>query len=170
MLKWSPASDIIALALVMVCSATAQVTARLSGSVIDQTGSAVPVATVDVFLPGGAKPILTSNTTQEGLFAFAGVPAGTYDVVITANGFRKHSERGVVLTAAAETSLPAIKLEVGSVTDVVEVKESTLTVQTTNSEISLNIGRQQIQDLPVLNRSPQGFITTQVGAQMGRGG
>ena len=37
----------------------------------------VPTATVDVLLPGGAKPILTSNTTQEGLFAFAGVPAGT---------------------------------------------------------------------------------------------
>jgi len=134
-----------ALALFLVCSATAQVTARLSGSVVDQTGSAVPIATVDVFLPGGARPILTSNTTQEGLFAFAGVPAGTYDVVITANGFRKHSERGVVLAAATETAIPAIKLEVGSVTDVVEVKESNISVQTTNSEISLSIGRQQIQ-------------------------
>src|SRR3982074_1646769 len=53
--KRSPASGITALALVLVGSAAAQVTARLSGSVIDQTGSAVPVATVDVFLPGGAK-------------------------------------------------------------------------------------------------------------------
>jgi len=96
------AVSVIALTLVLVSSAAAQVTARLSGSVVDQTGSAVPAATVDVFLPGGAKPILTSNTTQDGLFAFAGIPAGTYDVVITANGFRKHSERGVVLSAATE--------------------------------------------------------------------
>src|SRR4030088_714064 len=106
MRKRSVVSGTIVLAFVLLCPVSAQVTARLSGSVIDQSGSAVPIATVDVLLPGGAKPILTSNTTQEGLFAFSGVPAGTYDVVITANGFRKHSERGVVLTAAAETSLP----------------------------------------------------------------
>src|SRR5712671_5764529 len=117
MRKLSLVSGAISLALLLICPAFAQVTARLSGSVVDQTGSAVPVATVDVYLPGGAKPILTMNTTAEGLFNFAGVPAGTYDVVITATGFRKHTERGVVLTAASETGMPAIKLEIGSVTD-----------------------------------------------------
>jgi hypothetical protein len=161
------ASAFVALALGV--PASAQVTARLSGAIIDQTGSAVPSATVDVFLPGGAKPILTTTSTAEGIFAFTGIQAGTYDVVITANGFRKSTQRGVELTPATETAL-SIKLEIGSVTDTVEVKESALTVQTSNSEVALNISRQQIQDLPVLNRSPLAFITTQAGAQLGRGG
>src|SRR5262249_32913101 len=124
---------------------------------------------VDVLLPNGAKPILTTNTTPEGIFAFTGIAAGKYDVAITANGFRKFTQRNVDLTPAAETAVSG-KLEVGSVTESVEVKESTLTVQTTNSEVSLNISRQQIQDLPVLNRSPLGFVTSQAGAQMGRNG
>jgi hypothetical protein len=148
----------------------AQVTARLSGTVVDQTGSAVPAAAVELYLPGGAKPIMTTTTTPEGIFSLTGISAGTYDVTVSAAGFRKSTQRDVILTAATETSLPAIKLEVGSVTDTVEVKENSLIVQTTNAEVSLNVSRQQIQDLPVLNRSPQSFVTTQAGVQMGRNG
>jgi hypothetical protein len=150
--------------------APAQIASRLTGSVQDPSGAAVPAATVDVYLPGGAKPVVSMSTTAEGIFAFVSIPSGTYDVVVTASGFRKHTERGVVLTPATETAIPAIKLEVGSVTDVIEVTGNAVTVQTTNSEISANITRQQIQDLPVLNRSPLGFISTQAGANIGRGG
>jgi hypothetical protein len=160
----------VTLALLWVPVAPAQITSRLNGSVQDPSGAAVPAATVDVYLPGGAKPIASTNTTAEGLFQFVSIPSGTYDVVITAAGFRKHTERGVILTAATETAMAAVKLEVGSVTDVIEVSGTPLTVQTTNSEISATITRTQIRDLPVLNRSPLGFISTQAGANVGRGG
>jgi hypothetical protein len=149
---------------------SAQVTSRLTGSVVDQTGSSVPGATVEVYLPGGAKPLLTMPTTSEGLFAFSGVAAGTYDVVVSASGFRKHTDRGVVLTAGSETAMPAIKLEVGAVTDTVEVSDSATIVQTTNAEVSLNLGRVQIKDLPMLNRSPLGLVTALAGVTNGRSG
>src|SRR5262245_56619436 len=100
-----------------------QATSRLSGSVIDPSGLSVPGASVEIFLPGGSSPLLAANTTGEGLFAFTAVAPGTYAVVVTAKGFRKRTERGVVLHAGAETSLPSLKLEIGSVTDVVEVAE-----------------------------------------------
>ena len=148
----------------------AQVSSRLTGAIHDPSGAAVPGATVEVFLPGGARPIASTQTTTDGLFTFVSIPSGTYDVFVTAAGFRKHTERGVILTPATETAMAAVKLEIGSVTDVVEVTGSALTVQTTNSEISANITRRQIQDLPVLNRSPLGFIATQPGANTSRGG
>jgi hypothetical protein len=148
----------------------AQVASRLSGSVTDPTGATIPAAVVDVYLPGGAKPVLTTVTTAEGLFNFVGVASGTYDVIISAAGFRKHTERGVVLTPATETAMNAIKLEVGSATEVVEVSGSALAVQTTNAEVTATISRQQIRDLPVLNRSPLGFVSTQAGANVSRGG
>jgi hypothetical protein len=162
-------SGLIVLALLST-SLNAQVSSRLSGSILDPTGSAVPGATVDVYLPGGAKPIASTTATGEGLFTFVGIPSGTYDVMVTSAGFRKHTERGVILAPATETAMNAIKLEVGSVAEVVEVTGSSLTVQTTNSEISSTISRQQIRDLPVLNRSPLGFVSTQAGANVSRGG
>ena len=65
-------------------TSSAQVAARLSGSVEDPTGLPVPGATVDVLLPGGAKPILTATTTAEGIFAFIAVPPSTYNLVVSA--------------------------------------------------------------------------------------
>jgi hypothetical protein len=161
---------VITLAFTGYLFAQGSATSRLSGSVVDPSGLAIPTATVDVFMPGGVRPILSSTVTAEGLFAFTSVAAGTYDLTVTASGFRKYNARGVILTAGEETSLPAIKLEVGSTTEVVEVKETALTVQTTNAELSSSVSRAQIKDLPVLNRSPLSFVSTQAGASLGVGG
>src|SRR4051812_31103047 len=120
------ASAVLAFALLATSLTHAQVASRLTGSVQDPSGAAVPAATVDVYLPAGAKPIVTTNTTTEGLFAFVSIPSGTYDVIVTAAGFRKHTERGVILTPATETAMAGIKLEVGSVAEVVEVTSSAL--------------------------------------------
>src|SRR5689334_17884659 len=149
---------------------SAQVTSRLTGSVIDQTGAAVPGATVDVYLPGGAKPIVSMPTTSDGLFSFTSIQPNTYDVIVTAAGFRKHTDRGVVLQAGSETAMPVIKLDVGSVTDTVEVTESATIVQTTNSEVGTTFSRVQIKDLPTLNRSPQSLVTALPGVSNGRAG
>jgi hypothetical protein len=156
-------------ALVFASCLFAQITSRLTGAIVDPTGASVPGAVVEVYLPGGAKPLLTAPATGDGLFAFTGVGAGIYDVVVSAPGFRKHADRGVVLTAGEETPL-AIKLEVGSATDSVEVTESATIVQTTNSEVASNMSRSQIKDLPILNRSPLSLVTALAGVSNGRAG
>jgi hypothetical protein len=148
----------------------AQVTSRLTGSVVDPSGAAVAGAVVDVLQPGGTKPVVSMATTTDGLFAFSSVAPGTYDVIVTAPGFRKHSDRGVLLTAGSETSVPTVKLEVGSVTESVEVTETATIVQTTNSEVGVNFNRVQMKDLPMLNRSPQGLVTALPGVANGRAG
>ena len=160
----------VATFLVFAGLLAAQVTSRLTGSVVDPSGLAVPAAIVELFLPGGAQPILSTVTTADGLFAFTGVASGTYDVVVSFKGFRKFTERGVLLTAGTETSINTVRMEVGSVTDVVEVKETAVTVQTSNAEVSTTITRNQVRDLPILNRSPQGFVSTQAGVNSSRGG
>jgi hypothetical protein len=137
--------------------------------VVDPSGAVVAGATVDVLLQGGTKPLLSMPTTSDGLFVFTGVPAGNYDVVVTAPGFRKHTDRGVVLTAGIPTPL-TVKLEVGAVTDTVEVTDSATVVQTTNAEVALNMSRTQIKDLPLLNRSPLGLVTALAGVSNGRAG
>ncbi|HUI53564.1 MAG TPA: TonB-dependent receptor [Bryobacteraceae bacterium] len=156
--------------LASVVGVQAQVASRLTGSVIDPSNAAVPSATVDLLLPGGQKPILSTVTTTDGLFAFTSVPAGTYDVSVTSKGFRKYTEHSIVLEAGKELSLPAIHVEIGATTEVVEVTETRMEVQTTNAELATNVTRTQVKDLPLVNRSPQSFVTTQPGVTLGRGG
>lgn len=158
--------------LVLLCAAlsNAQIASRISGSVVDPSGAAVPNAAVGLLLPDGARALYTAVTSGEGLFTLVGVPSGTYTVSVTANGFRKYAQRGVELTPGIETSLPAVKLELGSTTEVVEIKGDAVSVQSTNAEISVSLSRNQVADLPSLNRSPQVFITTQAGVSNGRNG
>jgi hypothetical protein len=158
--------------LVLLCAAlsNAQIASRISGQVVDPSGAAVPNADVGLLLPGGARAVYTAVTSSEGLFSLVGVPSGTYTVSVTANGFRKYAQSGVELTPGVETSLPAVKLELGATTEVVEVHGDAVSVQSANAEISVSLSRNQVADLPSLNRSPQGFITTQAGVANGRNG
>jgi Carboxypeptidase regulatory-like domain/TonB dependent receptor-like, beta-barrel len=160
----------IVAALALAGCLFAQVTSRLTGSVTDPSGAVVPGAMVEVYLPGGEKPVVSMPATSDGLFSFTGVAQGTYDVIVSAPGFRKHTDRSVVLTAGQETSIPPIRLEVGNVTETVEVSASATLVQTTNAEVGVNFSRTQIKDLPMLNRSPQSLVTALPGVANGRAG
>lgn len=159
----------VLLVLLAACSLVAQDTGRLSGSVLDPTGSAVPGARVELYLPGGQSPVLSTETTAEGRFSLIGIRPGTYDIVIEAAGFRKQTLRAVDINPGRETSLPAITLEIGSVTEVVEVTAVAPGVQLSNAEISTTVTNEQVRRLPLLNRSPLALIQTQVGVTLGRG-
>ena len=125
---------------------------------------------MDILLPGGAKPILSATTTTEGIFSFIAVPPNTYVLTVTSKGFHRATQEYVVLEAGEEKSLAPIRLELGATTETVEVKGNAETIQTTNAEIATNVSKQQVKDLPILNRSPQGFVDTQAGVNMSRGG
>src|SRR2546428_9965435 len=111
-------------------SISAQVTGRISGSVTDSSGAAVPGATVNLLLPGGSKPVLTTVTTPEGLFSFTNVRPESYDLTVDAKGFLKYTLRAVKVDPARETSLPKLHLDVAAVTQSVDVTADVQTVQT----------------------------------------
>lgn len=141
----------------------AQDTARLTGSVTDQTGSAIPGATVELRLPGGAGLLATTSTTENGLFSFIGLRPVSVDLTVTSTGFQKQTVRDLKLNPGRESSLPPIKLEIGAVTESVEVTSTLQSVQTTNAEVSNTVTTEQIRRLPILNRSALSVITTQAG-------
>src|SRR5690349_4301399 len=110
------------LALVLMAdAASAQVFGRLSGSVVDQSGAAVPGAAVNVYLAGGKEPLLTAKTNEAGLFILIGVRPDTYDIAVESKGFTKVVLRQVKIEPLQETGLGAIKLEVASTAQTVDV-------------------------------------------------
>lgn len=161
-------SSALALSLLASTSAFAQATGSLTGSVVDPTGAPVGNVNVGLFVPGGAQALMSSKTNSSGYFTFQAVRPETYDVQFETPGFAKIVERRVKVDALRETSL-AVKLEVASTQQVIEVLADLQAVQVTNSELSTTITRGQISDLPVLDRQVSNLFTTQAGVSSGRG-
>ena len=153
----------------IVSPLTAQVAGRMSGSVADQTGAAVPEARVSLLLPAGTAPVLVATTTTEGLFNLTGVRPDLYDLLIEASGFQKYTIQGVKVDPARETALPVITLSPETVTIRVQVAASVPRVQTANAEVATTLTNEQVRRLPVLNRQTLSLIKTQAGVSAGLG-
>ena len=155
------------ISMAVVCLFTsagnAQVSGRLSGTVVDQTAAAVPGATVGVFVPGGKDPVLSGVTNEAGNFSFVAVRPDTYDVVIQAQGFARLAVRGVSVSPLQETGMGSIKLEVQSTATTMDVTADVQNVQLSNAEVSTTITATQVQNLPVLGRQVTALIQTQAG-------
>ena len=141
----------------------AQVTGRISGTVVDPSSAVVANANVHLLLPDGKTAVLTTTTTSEGIYSFLGVQPGTYTVSVEAKGFSTSTMAGVIVSPIRETSLAPIKLEIGTVSTTVEVITATQAVQTGNAEVTSTISNAQIDLLPALNRDVLQLITTQAG-------
>lgn len=155
--------------LVYSVCAYAQVTGRLTGSVVDSTGSSVPNAKVSLVLPAGQQAVTTAETSAEGLFAFPSLQPVTYDLTIEAPGFLRYVLRNVKVDSGKETPLPPIRLELSTVSETVEVSANSEVVQTTNAEVASTVTTEQIRRLPLLNRSLTSVLLNAPGVQNSRG-
>ena len=159
----------IALLLFFYSFASAQVTGRLTGSVYDSSGAVIPKATVSLLLHGGKRPLLSTSTSNEGLFVIDQIRPESYDLLIDCAGFRSLKVENLTIEPNRTVDLPQLKLVIAATaTFSVEVTEGSETVQTTSTEISTTITADQIRRLPVGDRNPLGFIATQAGVGSGQ--
>ncbi|MDX2266699.1 MAG: carboxypeptidase regulatory-like domain-containing protein [Bryobacter sp.] len=155
--------QLFACAIALATSLFAQANGRISGSVTDASGAAVPGATVELFLANGQNALSTTSTKEDGGFFFAGIAGGKYDISISSQGFRKEIIRGLDVSSNLELSLKPTKLEISQTSETIEVSAEAATVQTSSTEISSTVTNQQLRSLPSLNRSPVGLLLTQAG-------
>ncbi len=146
--------------LLAVTGADAQVAARVNGTVVDPSGSSVPNAKVGLQLPGQKTELYSTTTTSDGSFSFTSVNPGTYDLSVKATGFSDVSVTGVAVDTGRAVNIATISLKLstaaGQSVDV--VSGSTDTVQVSNAEVTTTLTNEQLQTLPILNRSPLGFL------------
>ena len=133
------------LALAVMCFLTAiygqESTGRILGTVSDETGAVVPDAKVVVTgpnLPQG----LESTSDERGNFTILNVPVGVYTVTVTKTGFSTVKQENVRIVLGAQFNFNP-KLAVGQVTQVVEVADSAVSLDTTSSRTSTNISQAQ---------------------------
>ncbi len=153
-------------ALLALCSAitlSAQDTGELTGTVRDKSGAVVQGA--DVTINGAAGGIeRTTTSNSDGDYTAAGLPGGTYDLTVTAKGFKTFKGQGVILRVAQKARVDAT-LTVGDIaTEVVVQGEDLNQVETQSSELSGTVTGKQISQLQLNGRNYTQLLALTPGA------
>ncbi|HLJ48687.1 MAG TPA: TonB-dependent receptor [Bryobacteraceae bacterium] len=142
--------------------------ARLEGSVQDQTGAVVPGAKIVVMnVKTQIKTEATSNTS--GYFVVNALQPGTYSLTVEATGFRKYALNDISLDVGASIN-EIVKLEVGQTSESISVEANTVAVQTSDSQVSRDVTMKDIDTLPQLARTPIIIAAYQPGVSYGGAG
>ncbi len=159
---------LLALTLAAVAPASAQVLyGSLTGSVQDSGGALVPGATVTVRNTGTAQE-LTAKTNDVGSYTFSNLIAGTYDLTITASGFRPVTKRGLPITVNT-VRREDVALEIGQVTETVMVQAGLVALQTDKTDLHSELSSKELVNLPLPHyRNYQSVINLVPGATPGR--
>lgn len=128
-----------------------EVVAHIRGVVTDPSGAGVPGAEVKA-TNDQTKVSSTVMTQDDGSYEFLSLPPGAYDVTVTKTGFRTSTTRNITLTLNQVYNLP-VSLEVGQVTESVQVEANPVEVETTTTQLGTIIDSKQIVDLPLLGRN-----------------
>ena len=150
-------TSIFTLALLLTClsigpAAFAQsTTADLTGTVTDNTGAAIPNASVTL-TNLGTREVRTAQTTGAGDYTFTLLNPGTYSVKVKEKGFKTFVVPAVSL-AASDRAREDAKLEIGAATQTVEVTGQAPALQTDSSVLTSTVTEQAVQNLPLNGRN-----------------
>jgi Carboxypeptidase regulatory-like domain/TonB-dependent Receptor Plug Domain/TonB dependent receptor len=123
----------------------------ISGSVFDPGGAAVAGATV-VAQNEGTGFRRESAVTSSGEFSLIGLQPGAYTVTVERQGFKKSTTKDLKLQVDQVVRLE-VKLEVGDVSQVVEVTGQAALLNTEQSSTGSVVDRQKIIDFPLNGRN-----------------
>ena len=151
----SPKYQVLALVCLfslMTCTLLAQQSGSINGAITDESGGAIPNA--QVVLTNAAQGTTynaISNSTGE--YGFPALEPGTYNLQVTAPGYKRYEASGIVLRVSRQERVDA-KLSIGAVTTQVQVVGSDLgTVQTESSEVAFTITGKELTQLELNGRN-----------------
>ncbi len=134
-----------------VSAASAQTTAQLTGTVKDDSGAVIPGAAVTIIsVDTGAERAVTTDAT--GAYNVPLLPAGNYRLHVESQGFRTVNRQDIRLEVNQTIRLD-FTLEVGQVTETVEVRGAPPPLESDTSAIGQVIETRAVEDLPLNGRS-----------------
>ncbi len=155
------AMALLTMTLLIGGRAFAGVTASISGTVKDATGAAVVGAKVTA--TNTETSIASSQPTNgQGYYSFQSLPLGHYDIEVQQTGFKLYRQTGLVLDVNAALVVD-ITLQVGQVSEKVEVSGSALRVETANTQMGEVIEGQRMTAVPLVTRSYTDLLALQPG-------
>src|SRR5258708_6217956 len=140
--------------LLLLCSINffgqATASSGLQGTIIDKSQAAVAGANITIINKATGET-RTVKADAQGEYRFALLPAGTYNVKISAPSFSTSEARGVELLVG-NTSTQNFTLSPGAVSETVEVTATAPLVDQEKTDVGLTITPEQVQELPLNGR------------------
>jgi Carboxypeptidase regulatory-like domain len=136
--------------------------AQLSGTVLDESGGALPGVEVTVTHTDTAMTrFVISN--ESGGYVFTNLPVGPYKLTAKLSGFSIFEQTGIVLSVG-DTRAANVTLKVGALSETISVQADATLVESRDVGVSRVVEQEQIVGLPLNGRSATQLIILAGGA------
>ena len=132
-------------------------TGSIAGRVTDASGAAVPevaIAVTDV----NTNAVTRTITNSVGDYLVSFLKPGTYTVTFSKSGFKEQVQQGLALQINQQLRIDA-GMQVGAVSDKVEVSASAELINYTSPEIGHVVGEEQLMNIPLVATNSRGRAT-----------
>src|SRR6187401_162459 len=135
----------------MGAAAQSVAVAQLSGTVLDESGAALPGVEVTITKTdtGLTRFVVTDS---QGSYVFTNLPVGPYKLEAKLSGFSPFEQTGIVL-AVGDTRSVNVTMKVGGLSETVRVQADAALVETRSVNVGTVVSQEQIVDLPLNGRS-----------------
>ena len=142
---------VMALLVPVLAVAQTVAVAQLSGTVLDESGAALPGVDVTVTQTdtGMTRSVVSG---EKGDYVFTNLPVGPYKLTTKLSGFSTFEQTGIVL-AVGDTRSVNVTMKVGALTETVRVQADANLVETRSVNVGTVVPQEQIVSLPLNGRS-----------------
>jgi len=131
--------------------------AEVDGHVSDPSGQMIVNAQVRMIEVDRGQ-VHTTTTDVTGRYSLPNLPVGSYRLEVTAPGFKTYVQTGIELQVAHNIEVPVV-LQIGAVTESVQVTANAAMVETKENAISQVVDERRIIELPLNGRNLTQLLT-----------
>lgn len=142
--------------------------ARVSGQVSDPSGAAVAGAAVKI-TETNKELVRRATTDEQGRYTLPSLPVGSYQLEVTASGFKSYVQSGITLQVGNNVEIN-VRLQIGSLSESIKVTASAGMVETRENAVSQVVDERRMVELPLNGRQPTQLILLSGAALTAPGG
>jgi hypothetical protein len=133
----------------------------LTGTITDSSGAVLPGVTVTA---RNVQTSLTQSTVSggEGDWRIPALPVGPYELTFELDGFKKVTRSGIIVAAAGVHTVP-VTLEVGAVTEVVQVTADAALLSVTTAATARSLTSEELEAVPTSTGSFTHLLSSEAG-------
>ena len=163
------------LLLAAVLLVTGSLAPNLSGQAITQTIQGLVTDATGAVIPGAAVTLTnrdtgvtsTIQTNETGNYSYPQVPVGNYDLSCQLEGFKTDNVTNQRVETGAQVRID-FSLEIGDVTETVEVSAAAITLNTENAVVGGVVENKRVTELPLNGRNIVQLAVMVPGVQYGQ--